>query len=107
MSESNIQEIGSDYSIISEKSSGGFATVYLVKDKKTNKEYAAKILNKDKYYKREVEINELLKKLKIPNIVEYIYSSDNDIITLKGEKPEKMKYMIFNYYSKGDLLKYI
>ena len=107
MSESNIQEIGSDYSIISEKSSGGFATVYLVKDKKTNKEYAAKILNKDKYYKREVEINKLLKKLKIPNIVEYIYSSDNDIITLKGEKPEKMKYMIFNYYSKGDLLKYI
>lgn len=109
MSENNIQEqeIADKYSIILEKSSGGFATVYLVKDKKTNKEYAAKILEKDNYFKREVEINKLLKKLNIPNIVEYIDSGENDIIILKGEPPEKKKYMIFEYYSNGDLLKYI
>ena len=73
MSENNIQEIGEiddKYSIISEKNSGGFGTVYLVRDKKTNKEYAAKIINKDTSYKREVEINIKLQQSKIPNIVE-------------------------------------
>lgn len=110
MSENNIQEIGEiddKYSIISEKNSGGFGTVYLVRDKKTNKEYAAKIINKDTSYKREVEINIKLQQSKIPNIVEYIDSNDNDIITLKDKEPEKKGYIIFKFYPEGDLLKYI
>ena len=106
MEKKTIETIGSTYSIESEINSGGFGTVYLVKDNKTNKKYAAKVLNKDDKYKIEVEINEKLKKLKIPNVVEYI-NSGIDTITLKDKEPKEMKYLILEYYPKGDLLKYI
>ena len=106
MIEQFIGSIGDKYSIILEKSNGGFATVYLVKDNKTNKEYAAKVLDRDDYYESEFAINKILKDLNIPNVVKFIVEG-NDLITLKKKEPEKKKYLIFEYYSKENLLSYI
>ena len=90
MIEQFIGSIGDKYSIILEKSNGGFATVYLVKDNKTNKEYAAKVLDRDDYYESEFAINKILKDLNITNVVKFIVEG-NDLITLKKKEPEKKK----------------
>ena len=106
MKENFIGAIGNKYSIILEKNGGGYGKIYLVKDNKTNKEYAAKILEKDKNFLSEVEINKTLKELKIPNIAEYI-DSGIEKITFKNKETEEKKFLIFEYYSKRDLLSYI
>ena len=106
MEEKIIEAKGKKYSIILEKESGGYGTVYLVKDNETNKYYAAKLLKENSNYQSEVEINEKLKKLKIPNIVKYI-ESGTVTITLKDKKPEERNYLLLEYYPKKDLLKYI
>ena len=106
MKENYIGSIGKKYSIVLNKCKGGYGQVFLVEENETHKEYAAKILTKTNHYESEVEINNTLKKLKIPNIVEFEESGEDDII-FENENIGKMKYLIVKYYSKKDLLKYI
>ena len=112
MEENYIGSIGDKYSIIHNQCKGGYGRVYLVIDNKTQKKYAAKLLVKDKHFLREVVINTLLEKLKIPNIVKFIKSGKDEIIFKDEETEEtdekvKMKYLILEYYEKKDLLRYI
>ena len=99
MKEDYIGAIGDKYSIIHNQCKGGYGRVYLVKDNKTQQKYAAKILVKDKHFLREVEMNETLKKLEIPNVVKFIKQGEDEIILKDVETGEtiekdKKKYLI-------------
>ena len=96
------------YEIEAFKGKGGYSEVFLVKDIKTHKEYAAKIITKyNLNLANELEICKIIKKqIKSPYIIEFI---ENGIGTIqKGEKIiENQEYYIFNYASNNNLWKYI
>jgi len=78
-----------NFEVIKELGSGGFATVYLVKNKKDNKLYALKKLNKElikdqKAIKRFIREAEIGKKLNHPNIVKIynVFKEDDEIYIL-------------------------
>ena len=98
--------LDNQYIIKENKGQGYTAKVFLVEDRKTKKNYAAKILiGKDEYFDNEKEILELLKDKKVPNIVNII-NSGNGPITL-GDSSLNRKYLILEYAEKGDLCRYI
>ena len=80
--------------IIKEKKGKGYsAEVYRVEDKETKKNFACKILIKDdSYFDKEKEILELLKKNKVPNIVNLVACGTENIDL--GEGPSKHNYLI-------------
>ena len=87
---------------------GGYSEVYLVKDIKTQREYAAKIITKYSVnLANELKICKIIKEqIKSPYIIEFIENGIGPI--QKGEKIIKnQEYYIFNYASKNNLWKYI
>ena len=103
---SNEQLIANKYIIKEKKGKGYSAEVYRVEDKETKKNFACKILIKDdSYFDKEKEILELLKKNKVPNIVNLIACGTEKIDL--GEGPSESKYLILEYMEKGDLCLYM
>ena len=98
--------LGDKYYIVGNKGGGGFSQVFLVRNIITKKEYAAKILKKGDCYEREKLINEIIKENQIQNVVNFI-ESGKAILVIEGEEIKDVYYVIFDYYSKGDLFKFI
>ena len=98
--------IGEKYTIIKELDHGGQGIIYLVKDNKTNKIYAAKTSKNKKSIKNEIYINKIIKNLNNSNIVRFIESGE-DTFSLEGEETMKREYIIFEYCAKGNLYKYL
>ena len=104
----NNKKFCKDYSLINFIDGGGYyGIIYLVLKNESNKEYVAKVIyeeHKD-VYENEKKVNEVVKEeLNNPNIVEYIESRDNEYIEIEEEKRD---LIIFEYCSKGELLKYV
>ena len=101
----NKEIINNKYLTVKDKGEGATATVFQVKDIKTEKDYAAKIFKKsNNFFLKEVEMLNSLKKVQSPyiiNIIESNISQNGQIPT--GDKP----YIILEYASKGELFDYI
>ena len=86
---------------------GGFSRVYLIKREKN--EYIVKIIKDgedgEKSYDKELEINLKLSKKELSNIVKLIDSNKNGIMKT-NTKTYIIKYLVFEYECKEDLLKY-
>ena len=103
----SMKKFGEDYSYIKYIDGGGsFGTIYLVSKNTTNKEYIAKVIDEEKKYSYENEkkINEIVKQLNNPNIVEYIKSKENEYIEIEDDYKD---FIIFEYCSRGELLEYV
>lgn len=74
------------YNVLNELGSGGFATVYLVKEKKTNREFAAKVIDKknleDVDMKRLNDEITILKRIRHPGVVTLhsVFETDKEVI---------------------------
>ena len=101
-----IGEIGNDYIIIKKLSYGGQANVFLVKDKKTNIKYAAKVPKYDNssFLEDEYKILDTLKNSQ--NIINYIEYKEG-IIKRNGREPEKKNYLILELSYNRSLDEYI
>ena len=96
---SNIEDnIEKKYKILDKLGTGGFCIVYLVKDYKTNIEFAAKVLNKNTEDDREEKINKLVSSINSDNILRFVSSWVGTIVR-KGEVFNNKKYYIFDYAS--------
>ena len=97
--------INNKYIIIEKRGNGITSDVFQVKDIKTEKFYAAKIFkNSSKFFLKEIEILNSIKKVNNPHIINIIESN----ITQNGQLPkEDQQYIILEYASKGDLFDYI
>ncbi len=84
---------------------GGYSTVYKVKDKNTNKEFAAKII--EKYCKNEIKINEILLKTQNSHFVKYISNEQGEIRLKDGSYDDCKRYLLFELASKQNLDDYI
>ena len=82
---------------------GGYSIVYKVTDKETNKEYAAKII--EKFCKNEYKINKILSNTQNSHFIKLITYSQGDLRLKTGSdfKP----YFLFEFASKGTLRDYI
>ena len=89
------------YEIKEEIGQGHFAVVKKCLDKKNKKEYAVKIINKQKLDKEDFEFimheKNYMKIIKHPNIVSLVEDFEN----------EKYIYLVMEYYKGGDLFSYI
>ena len=89
------------YEIGEEIGEGHFAVVKKCLNKKNNKEYAVKIINKQKLQKKDLGFimkeKNYMKIVKHPNIVSLIEDFEN----------EKYIYLVMNYFKGGDLFSYI
>ena len=102
------------YVIIRKIGSGGFAKTYLVLDQKDENEYAAKIVL-EKRYQKDKRI--LLNEINIINKLNEIPENNKYLIQYHGSGVGKVRknqviskdreYLITNYISKGNLIKYI
>lgn len=108
ISDDNNIIIDNKYYIKAKKGEGGYSHVFLVKDKETKKEYAAKIITKtSNMSKNELNICNIIKnQIHNPYIIDFITNGVGPI--KRGKKvSSKFEYYIFGYASKGDLWKYI
>ena len=101
----NKEIINNKYLTVKDKGEGATATVFQVKDIKTEKDYAAKIFKKsNNFFLKEVEMLNSLKKVQSPYIIKIIESNISQNGQLHtGDKP----YIILEYASKGELFDYI
>ena len=97
--------IDDKYIIIYNIEKGYCSDIYLVIDNNNNCKYVAKIVKIDTFNK-EKEINEKINQLEISNIIKLIYSNENGIKKKRDGKKESIKYFIFEYQEKRDLLRY-
>ena len=85
---------------------GVSSSVYKSFDKFSKKEYAIKVFDDtSSSFERERSFNEIIMKSKKPFFVKYISSSSGYLDI--GETHELKKYIIFEFYPKGDLFEYI
>ena len=96
------------YSIIKRLGSGGQAVVYLVKEKVSNNEYAAKMMEDEKNIEKEIRLNKKISSVNppIPYVIRFINEGIGSFIR-GGNNLENQKYYLFEYASKYNLLKYI
>ena len=85
---------------------GGFSVVVLVIDKSNNNEYAAKILYKEEVFEKELTINKMLSNLNNINIERLVNYNRNGTMVNQHDVSYQIKYFIFEYEEKGDLMKY-
>ena len=102
-----VERIDNKYAILEIKGKGGSAYVYLVKEPNTEKLYAVKILKKENnLLQKELEILNILKKVKNPYMIHLVDSGVGDIV--RANKPTVTKqYLILEYAPKGQLIDYI
>lgn len=96
-----------DYEIIKKLNEGGYGIVYSVKHKKTNEEFAAKILknlNSDEEQDRQVVNNEvrILKRFQHPTIIRFYGISNKDF---HGNDNYTLLFELFKNGSLEDILK--
>ena len=106
----NEEQIDSRY-IIKEKIGEGLKTnIFLVLDKKTNKEYVSKVFKEGEknkaLFNNEIKILNILKKYKNPYIINIIDSGEGNIIKT-NKKDLIRKYSILEYASNGNIFDYI
>ena len=106
----NEEQIDSRY-IIKEKIGEGLKTnIFLVLDKKTNKEYVSKVVKEGEknkaLFNNEIKILNILKKYKNPYIINIIDSGEGNIIKT-NKKDLIRKYSILEYASNGNIFDYI
>ena len=108
MEKLNEQELIDDKYLIKEKLGfGGQVNAFLVKDKKNDELYVAKVKKEyDKYYDNEIKILNELKKYNNPFIINIIDSGEGDIIT-NNRETKKRKYCILEYAPNGNVFDYI
>ena len=102
----NYGNIENKYLLIKKLGWGAHCVVYLVKEKDTNKEYAAKVLNNEENNTTEIDINLKISSLKNKYIMNLVDKGIGTIVK-KGKIFENKHYYIFEYASKGDLFMYI
>ena len=90
------------YTIKEKKGGGGTAKAFLVLEKKTQKEYIAKIIEDYDNYKREIKIYEKLNAKNNPNIIKMI---DHGIGYIQYER--KQNYIILEYAPNRELFDYV
>ncbi len=96
------------YNIKDKKGKTKTTIVYKVEDQKTNKIYAAKVLEDNEsisYFDNEIEILTFLKDKNIPNIIKMKESGKGIISTDKIQKQKP--YIILDFMKNGELSKYI
>ena len=106
----NEEQIDSRY-IIKEKIGEGLKTnIFLVLDKKTNKEDVSKVFKEGEknkaLFNNEIKILNILKKYKNPYIINIIDSGEGNIIKT-NKKDLIRKYSILEYASNGNIFDYI
>ena len=108
MEKSNEQELIDDKYVIQEKIGfGGQANAFLVKDKKNDELYVAKVEKEyDKFIDTEIEILNKLKQYNNQSIINIIYSGEGDIIR-NNRETKKRKYCILEYAPNGNIFDYI
>ena len=109
METSNIEEqIDSKYLIREIIGSGYSADVFLVLEKKTQRELVAKVFNeKNKSLcDQELKVIDILKKENNPYIVKIINSGEGDVVR-KNKQTMNTKYYIMEYASFGNIYDYI
>jgi serine/threonine protein kinase len=92
-----------NYLIIDKLEKGGYSTVYKVKHEKTNKLFAAKVV--ERYCKNEIEMNKKLSETQSPFINKYIDFLQGDLKL--GKTEDFVSFFIFELCSKGSLNHYI
>jgi serine/threonine protein kinase len=92
-----------NYLIIEKLEKGGYSTVYKVKHEKTNKLFAAKVV--ERYCKNEIEMNKKLSDTQSPFINKYIDFLQGDLKI--GKTEDFVSFFIFELCSKGSLNQYI
>ena len=103
----NQDNIDNIYNIIGYLGGGGLSKVYRVRNTNNNTEYAAKIRIRDvNNFQQELQMTTNASYLNNPNII-HLNSHGIGTITRGGNVRNKMNYLIIDYYSKGDLFKYI
>ena len=104
----NQDTLDNKYSIIKRLGSGGQAVVYLVKEKNSNNEYAAKMMENKKNVEKEIRLNKKISSVNppIPYIIRFITEGTGDFIR-GAKKLHNQKYYLFEYASKYSLYKYI
>ena len=103
---SEIGEIDNDYIIIKKFSYGGNSNVFLVKEKKTDKTYIAKVPKPKKYFSYDHEHEFLDKFKKSPYVINAI-KSGKGIIKRDGRVPETNYYLILEFASNRSLDDYM
>ena len=108
MEKLNEQELIDDKYLIQEKLGfGGQTNAFLVKDKKNDELYVAKVKKEyDKYYDNEIKILNELKKYNNPFIINIKDSGVGDIIR-NNRETKKRKYCILEYAPNGNVFDYI
>ena len=108
MEKLNEQELIDDKYLIQEKLGfGGQTNAFLVKDKKNDELYVAKVQKEyDKYNDNEIKILNELKKYNNPFIINIIDSGEGDIIR-NNRETKKRKYCILEYAPNGNVFDYI
>ena len=108
MEKLNEQELIDDKYLIQEKLGfGGQVNAFLVKDKKNDELYVAKVQKEyDKYNDNEIKILNELKKYNNPFIINIIDSGEGDIIR-NNRETKKRKYCILEYAPNGNVFDYI
>ena len=106
----NEEQIDSKYIIKEKIGEGAKANNFLVLDKETNKEYAAKVFKEEETFKalcdNEIKILNILKKYNNQYIINIIDSGEGDILR-QNRKALKRKYSILEYASNGSLFDFI
>ena len=99
--------IDSKYIIIDKKGHGASSSVYLVREIKTQKVYAAKVLKKEQdLFQNEINILNILKPYKNPNITNLV-SSGKGLIFREKSPQKSTPYLVLEYASKGEFFNYI
>ena len=103
----NPELIDDKFVIIDKKGHGATANVFLVKDPKTQKIYASKVLKEmSELFDKEVEILNTLKPINMPYIINIISSGIGPIV--RANKPtQKRQYLVLEYAKKGELFNYL
>ena len=104
----NNEILDNTYIIIKHIDQNFNGSIYLVRNQNNNKYYAAKIYNNLQLnlFQNEVHITTLASGLNHPNIIHFIQSGTGNI-TNGNNIQNNQHYLITDYYSNGDLLKYV
>jgi serine/threonine protein kinase len=108
MKESDLDYVGvldSKYILQRKLWEGTLSSVYKSFDKFSKEEYAIKVFDDTSSFEWERSFNEIISKSQKPFFVKYISSSSGYLDI--GETHELKKYIIFEFYPKGDLYEYI
>ena len=104
------ESIDDKYIILNSISEGNFGEVFLVMEKKEKIQYAAKILFKDdKHFDQKIKLIKTITNLNSPYIINYIESSKEGKIKIKGLDNNFItkQYVIYEYAPKKTICEYL